>query len=108
MIGLAPGTKVFLACQPTDLRAGFDGLAARVQQTIGADPFICVERKYVAVLYRIAERRETASFAATYDSIQMLSSNRSTGSLGRNRACCLLAMPAMSSPRRIISTSAAA
>jgi hypothetical protein len=23
MIGLAPGTKVFLACQPIDLRAGF-------------------------------------------------------------------------------------
>jgi hypothetical protein len=28
MIALAPGTKVFLACQPIDLRAGFDGLAA--------------------------------------------------------------------------------
>jgi transposase len=39
MISLAPGTKVFLACQPIDLRAGFDGLAARVQQIIGADPF---------------------------------------------------------------------
>ena len=35
MIGLAPGTKVFLACQPIDLRAGFDGLAAKVQQIIG-------------------------------------------------------------------------
>ena len=32
MIGLAPGTKVFLACQPIDLRSGFDGLAAhRIQ-----------------------------------------------------------------------------
>ena len=39
MISLAPGTKVFLACQPIDLRAGFDGLAAKVQQIIGADPF---------------------------------------------------------------------
>jgi transposase len=39
MIGLPPGTKVFLACQPIDLRAGFDGLAAKVQQIIGADPF---------------------------------------------------------------------
>ena len=29
MIGLP---KVFLACQPIDLRAGFDGLAAKVQQ----------------------------------------------------------------------------
>ena len=39
MISLASGTKDFLACQPIDLRAGFDGLAAKVQQIIGADPF---------------------------------------------------------------------
>ena len=39
MIALSPGTKVFLACQPIDLRAGFDGLAAKVRQIIGADPF---------------------------------------------------------------------
>ena len=39
MIGLAPGTKVFLACHPIDLRNGFDGLAAKTQQVIGADPF---------------------------------------------------------------------
>jgi transposase len=39
MIGLPPGTKLFLACQPIDLRSGFDGLAAVMQQIIGADPF---------------------------------------------------------------------
>jgi transposase len=39
MITLAPGTKVFLACRPVDLRNGFDGLAAKVGQMIGADPF---------------------------------------------------------------------
>ena len=39
MINLAPGTKVFLACRPVDLRNGFDGLAAKAQQMIGADPF---------------------------------------------------------------------
>jgi transposase len=39
MITLAPGTKVFLACRPVDLRNGFDGLAAKAQQMIGADPF---------------------------------------------------------------------
>ena len=39
MISLAAGTKVFLACRPVDLRNGFDGLAAKVQQMIGADPF---------------------------------------------------------------------
>jgi transposase len=39
VISLAPGTKVFLSCRPVDLRNGFDGLAAKVQQMIGADPF---------------------------------------------------------------------
>lgn len=39
MIDLAPGTKVFLACTPVDLRNGFDGLAAKVRDIIGADPF---------------------------------------------------------------------
>jgi transposase len=39
MISLAPGTKVFLACRPIDLRAGFNGLAAKVQQVIGQSPF---------------------------------------------------------------------
>ena len=39
MISLAPGTKVFLACRPIDLCKGFDGLAAKVRQMIGDDPF---------------------------------------------------------------------
>ena len=39
MISLAPGTRVYLACRPVDLRNGFDGLAAKAQQAIGADPF---------------------------------------------------------------------
>ena len=39
MIGVAAGTKVFLACRPVDLRNGFDGLASKAQQVIGADPF---------------------------------------------------------------------
>ena len=39
MISLVPGTKVFLACRPVDLRNGFDGLASKAQQVIGADPF---------------------------------------------------------------------
>ena len=42
MISLAPGTKVFLACRPIDLRAGFNGLAAKVQQVIGQDPLAAV------------------------------------------------------------------
>ena len=39
MISLAPGTKVFLACRPIDMRAGFNGLPAKAQQVIGQDPF---------------------------------------------------------------------
>jgi transposase len=39
VISLAPGTKVFLACRPIDLRNGFYGLAAKAQQAVGADPF---------------------------------------------------------------------
>ena len=36
---LAPGTKVYLACQPVDLRSGFNGLAAKVRQLLDSDPF---------------------------------------------------------------------
>ena len=39
MISVAPGTKVYLACQPVSMRLGFDGLAARVSQHLVADPF---------------------------------------------------------------------
>jgi transposase len=39
VISLPPGTKVYLACKPVDLRAGFNGLAAKVQQVLGQDPF---------------------------------------------------------------------
>jgi transposase len=39
MIGLPAGTKVWLACGVTDMRKGFDGLAALVQLTLKEDPF---------------------------------------------------------------------
>jgi transposase len=39
MISLAPGTHVYLVSRPVDLRNGFDGLAAKAQQMVGADPF---------------------------------------------------------------------
>jgi transposase len=39
MIGLPAGTKVWLACGVTDMRKGFDGLAALVQLTLREDPF---------------------------------------------------------------------
>ena len=34
MMQLPPGTRVFLCCRPTDMRKGFDGLAAQVGATL--------------------------------------------------------------------------
>jgi transposase len=48
MIALSPNVRVWLACGRTDMRRGFDGLSSQVQQQLSHDPFICVERYYVA------------------------------------------------------------
>jgi transposase len=39
MIGLPSGTRIWLAAGVTDMRRGFDGLAAIVQEKLAADPF---------------------------------------------------------------------
>jgi transposase len=39
MIAPPPGVRVWLAAGVTDMRKGFDGLAALVQQHLGQDPF---------------------------------------------------------------------
>jgi len=39
MIGLPAGTRIWIACGVTDLRNGFDGLAALVQTQLQEDPF---------------------------------------------------------------------
>ncbi|MDO8252828.1 MAG: IS66 family insertion sequence element accessory protein TnpB [Rhodoferax sp.] len=39
MIGLPAGTRVWLAAGLTDMRRGFDGLAALVQSALAQDPF---------------------------------------------------------------------
>lgn len=39
MIGIPPGIRIWLAAGITDLRKGFDGLAALVQQSLAEDPF---------------------------------------------------------------------
>jgi transposase len=39
MIGLPGGTRIWLAAGVTDMRKGFDGLAALVQTQLAADPF---------------------------------------------------------------------
>jgi transposase len=39
VIQAAAGTRVYLACQPVDLRKGFDGLSAQVANVLRDDPF---------------------------------------------------------------------
>ncbi|TXI99390.1 MAG: IS66 family insertion sequence element accessory protein TnpB, partial [Aquabacterium sp.] len=39
MIGLPAGTRVWLAAGHTDMRKGFDGLAAVAQEVLLQDPF---------------------------------------------------------------------
>ena len=39
MITPGPGVRIWLAAGLTDMRRGFDGLAALVQQQLGKDPF---------------------------------------------------------------------
>ena len=39
MIALPTGLRVYLACGVTDMRHGFDSLAAKVQTALGLDPF---------------------------------------------------------------------
>ncbi len=36
---LSPGSRIWLAATPVDMRLGFDGLAAKVQGVLAADPF---------------------------------------------------------------------
>jgi transposase len=43
MIALPAGVQVWLAAGATDMRKGFDGLAALVQMQLSEDPFLCVE-----------------------------------------------------------------
>ena len=39
MITLATGIRIWLVAGVTDMRRGFDGLAAQVQQSLELDPF---------------------------------------------------------------------
>ncbi|MBK8208668.1 MAG: IS66 family insertion sequence element accessory protein TnpB [Rhodospirillales bacterium] len=58
MMHLPANTRVYLACRPTDMRKGFDGLAAQVGNVLQADPysghlFVFRGRRgdYVKILY---------------------------------------------------------
>jgi len=50
MIGLPAGTRIWIAAGVTDMRAGFNGLAAKVQTALADDPFICGVQEYVAAV----------------------------------------------------------
>jgi transposase len=39
MFSLAPNVRIFLACGFTDMRKGFNGLAARIEQDLRCDPY---------------------------------------------------------------------
>ena len=100
------GVRVWIAMGHTDMRKGMPGLALLVQQGLKRDPHLCVGRDYVAAA---STATLLCAFAALGRHINhMLSSNWSTASFALNRAGCLPEIAAASSPRRIISTSAAA
>lgn len=48
MIGLPAGTRIWVAAGVTDMRNGFQGLAAKVEAALQEDPFLCDTSKYVA------------------------------------------------------------
>ena len=39
MLTLPPSVRMFICTQPTDMRRGFDGLSAMVEQMLKQDPF---------------------------------------------------------------------
>ncbi|WP_408581262.1 IS66 family insertion sequence element accessory protein TnpB [Burkholderia cepacia] len=49
MIGLPQNTRIWIAAGVTDMRCGFNSLAAKVQTVLEKDPFLCGIAKYVAV-----------------------------------------------------------
>ena len=43
-----PGLRILVTAWPVDFRRGMDSLSTLVKETLTVDPFICVEREYVA------------------------------------------------------------
>jgi transposase len=60
MLQLTPQTRVFLACEPADFRAGIDGLAALCRQRLGADPMD-------GAIFVFRNRRGTSLKLLSYD-----------------------------------------
>jgi transposase len=56
MIGLPAGTRIWIAAGFTDMRCGFNGLAAKVESALLDDPFLCGELRYVAADHKHATK----------------------------------------------------
>ena len=77
MINFAQGTKVFLACQPVDMRKGFNGLHAVVTERLGEEPragalFVFSNRRHTRIkilcwdgtgLWVLTKRLEQGTFS---------------------------------------------
>jgi transposase len=54
MLSVAPGRRIWLCTQPTDMRRSFDGLSALVKQHLGEDPlsghwFAFINRRHTQI-----------------------------------------------------------
>ena len=107
MIALPTGVRVWIAAGQTDMRRGMQSLALQVQEGLKRDPHLCLGRDYVAQGGVTTARDGRAAIPPPHNN-QMLANNRRTESSGRKRGLRSPETPAFSSPRRIISTSAAA
>lgn len=107
MIPISSGVRVWIANGHCDMRKGMQGLVLLVQEGLGRDPFLCVERDYVAEPVS-APAEACQIWNSPPHNIQMLFSSCRTASFGRKRTPRSPETPAFSSPLRIISTSAAA
>jgi hypothetical protein len=65
MITAGAELQVLVATRPVDFRKQADGLAAIVQAALGADPFLCVGRDYVAKPHRWPPGLPSLEFSAT-------------------------------------------
>ncbi|WP_408583186.1 IS66 family insertion sequence element accessory protein TnpB [Paraburkholderia tropica] len=45
---IPPNTRIWIAAGVTDMRSGFNSLAAKVQTVLEKDPYLCDAREYVA------------------------------------------------------------
>jgi IS66 Orf2 like protein len=106
-ISASGAAQILVATKPVDFRKQADSLAALVQEELGADPLLCVGRDYVAES-RVTPARAGGVRISSPHNNQMLFSSCRTASFGRKRALRSPGTPGLSSPRRIISTSAAA